>query len=112
MNWNKQDNGVNMKIYICTEDQYKTNQGIHLNHPDIWYFERAIEDAFKDGFQTIYLHYKTIGPALYQIPYDIANKLIELSYIVADGGGREFNVFFLHPSETEKHFEKRNRGAR
>ena len=100
-----------MKIYICSEDQYKFNQGIHLNNPDMWYFERGIEDAMKDGFSTIFLHYSTVGTAQYKLPYDVANRLIVLSQLVADGGQKEFDIFFLHPAESEQHFENRVKEA-
>lgn len=50
-----------LKVIICGLEQYKDKQGIHLNNPDTWYLEHAIEDAEKDMFSTIFCHYGSIS---------------------------------------------------
>lgn len=80
-----------IKVIICTHDQFREKQGIHLNCPDTWYLNDAIQRAEKDLFETIYCHYQTKGAAMYCIPYDMLNML-QL--------GLGIKVKFTHPADT------------
>src|ERR1700676_3321171 len=91
-----------MKIYICPNDQYKVNIGIHLNNPDGSYLDDAIERAQRDLFPAIYCHYDVRGTTQYIINSDVLNRLIGLTEYRNESGKQEFHVFFLHAAQVTK----------
>ncbi len=80
-----------MKLTICSDKQFKTKQGIHSFISDIHYLKDAIENAFKEGFRDVYIHYTPSYPSRYNIDYDVLNHLIQLS------NDPEFTVHFSQP---------------
>lgn len=80
-----------LAITICTHEQYADVQGIHLNQPDLWYLRNAIQDSAKDGFKTIFAHYKTVG-LNYKIPSEVLNELVEIAK------RKGMLVSFTHPA--------------
>lgn len=81
-----------MRFIICTENQFKTEQGIHLMNPDTWYVNDAVQTADRDGFETIYLHYPCKGTANYIIPHDV------LQLLFTELQGTFVDVHFVHPA--------------
>lgn len=77
-------------ITFCTPEQYRDVQGIHLNAPDLWYMQDALQTAERDGFATIFCHYECVGPALYKIPYNVLNLVSKLSR-------KAFKIHFTDP---------------
>lgn len=70
---------ITLVVTVCSPEQYRDVQGIHLLCPDDWYLNDAIHTAERDGFKTIFCHYETNGTAQYKIPYDVLNRLSELA---------------------------------
>lgn len=83
-------------LLICGFEQHRNKIAIHLNGPDLWYLNDALDVAEKDNFETIVLHYETIGPALYKIPYDVLNRLVEILQL--DDAENSFQVIFEQPA--------------
>jgi hypothetical protein len=81
-------------IVICTPDQYKSKQGIHLNSPDTWYLKDAVNSAHAKGFNEIYCHYEPEG-LYYKLSQDILHRLIVL--------GKSHTVSIAHPASIENH---------
>ena len=69
---------MKIEFIICTADQYKGSQGIHLINPDEYYVNDSISSAERDGFEKIYLHYASVG-SQYAIPSDVLKVLLDLS---------------------------------
>jgi hypothetical protein len=82
-------------LYICAEDSFLDKQGIHLKHPDTWYLEHSIEDAEKDMFDAIYLHYPTSGRQL-QVSPCVLQMLFELA-----ARRKRFRVEVIDPAHNE-----------
>lgn len=83
---------VTIRLIVCGTEQNKSLQGIHLKQPDMWYLNDAIDTAQKDGFETIFLHYKSKS-SNYMIPAGILQKLLNLSF----DPEIYFEVFFQDP---------------
>lgn len=72
------------RILICSTEQFRNAQGIHLLCPDTWYLEDSIQVAERDGFQVIYAHYET-DSLIFRISCDALAALFRLmsrGYIV------------------------------
>lgn len=91
-----------MKLVICTKNQCRNKQGIHLNNSDLWYLNDAFNSAERDNFETIYLHYKTIGTANYVIPYDVLTRIVELQANSYHSDIGFLTVKFIHPATPDK----------
>lgn len=91
-----------MKIIICTQEQYKAKQGIHLNCPDTWYIEDAIRTAERDMFDTIYAHYETVDGLTFKIGCGVLATLL----LIAQGKyGEDVTVEVIHPAaRLDKHW--------
>lgn len=83
-----------MKIVICTETQQRSQIGIHLANPDLWYLNDALGTAERDLFPAIFCHYRTQGTNCYLTPQDVLERLVEL----AAGG---FEIEFTHPAGND-----------
>lgn len=67
-----------LTIIVCGTNQVKSQQGIHLNNPDLWYLDNAIQDADRDGFSYIFVHAKSNGQN-YMLSEDVLSKLFNLA---------------------------------
>lgn len=77
-------------INICDKDQYTDIPGVHLNEPDQFYLDQAINDSISKGHSLIFCHYETAGTAKYKIPYDVLGRLVSLNK-------KAFKIVFTHP---------------
>lgn len=67
-----------LKIYVCGTDQLKNQQGIHLIDPDLWYLQRALDDAERDMFESIFIHVPSKGQN-YRMREDVLAELFRLA---------------------------------
>lgn len=82
-----------MKVIICTNDQYKSVQGVHLRSPDLYYLNAAIQVADRDGFECIYIHAELHG-LQYEINPDVLQELFKLT------GIEKVQVEVVHPASA------------
>lgn len=85
---------MKLQVIICSQNQFKTKQGIPLNNPDHWYLVDAFQTAKRDGFKMIYCHYKTVGAARYVLPYDVLGALFTWK--------DEVDTLFCHPAKIKE----------
>jgi hypothetical protein len=95
-----------IRILICTEDQFKARQGIHLMQPDTWYLEDAINVAERDLFEVIYAHYPSKGRQ-----FKIGTDALATLFRIAQTRGIPVDV--ADPAASEEYTERQlKRGAK